>query len=417
MKILILGGTVFLGRAIASQALAGGHGVTLFNRGVSAPDAFSPQDPANRNLTLVTGDRLKPETMEALLEETWDAVVDTCGVTTEMVANTEALIQCQLERSPHFRYVYISTIAVYEDFGIPGITESDTLRSAPRAVEIVDEKSGDGTPTVITKNPATDANSGGMYGTERANCERALEGLFEGHPANLIILRPSLLVGPEDPTDRLLYWVRLLTQPGRAIVPNAGQQFLQWVDVRDLAAWILVLLDRAPTETETVYFPRVFNVGHPEKELTLGAVWRTCLGMVSDPATLVPMDEIFLLESNVKPWLELPFWVPSFEKTMRGFIRMDTRKAERAGLVLRPISETLWDVFDWDKARVETASSEGTEAVDLKAGLRGDRQEMLLKAWAETGKRISPERAIAPVPQEPQPTQSQLDTWLIEGDD
>ena len=404
MKILILGGTVFLGRAIATQALAAGHAVTLFNRGVSQPDAFAPQD----GLTQVQGDRLDADTLAPLLSEPWDAIVDTCGTTVPMIANTETLIQKQLARSPQFRYVYISTIAVYEDLGIVGITESDTLRSPPRSVEILDEASGDGQPTVITKNPATAANSGGVYGTQRANCERTLERFFKDHPANLITLRPSLLVGPGDPTDRLTYWVRSLTQPGEVLIPNAGQQFLQWVDVRDLAAWILALLGRSATEDATFYFPRVFNVGQPEKGATLGEVWRACLGLGSESATLVPMDEAFLLDSGVQPWLELPLWVPSFDKYMRGFTRMDTRKAERAGLVLRPIADTVRDVYEWDQSR---------SPQPLKAGLSSDRQSTLLCTWSDKGVRLDPTMAIAPMPVGPEPTQSQLDAWMIEGDD
>ncbi|MEM9772684.1 MAG: NAD-dependent epimerase/dehydratase family protein [Cyanobacteria bacterium P01_D01_bin.73] len=414
MKILILGGTVFLGRAIANAALVNGHDVTLFNRGVSTPDPFVDQGfPNAERLTQVRGDRRDPNAVQALItDETWDAIIDTCGTTLEVIANTASLIGDQLERSPHFRYVYISTIAVYEDFGIPGITESDTLRSPPRTVEIADE-ADDGMPTVITKNPATAANSGGVYGTERADCERSLEKLFKDHPANLITLRPSLLVGPGDPTDRLTYWVRRLTQPGEAIVPNAGQQFLQWVDVRDLAAWILVLLGRDPLEEGQIYFPRVFNVGQPEKELTLGDVWRSCLALVDEPAMLVPMDELFLLESGVQPWLDVPLWVPSFDKTMRGFTRMDTRKAERYGLVLRPISDTLKDIFEWDQRRTEASDS----SEQLRSGIGGDRQTNLLKSWSEKGVKIEAERAIAPAPPEQKPSESELEAWLIEGDD
>ncbi|MGD1849452.1 MAG: NAD-dependent epimerase/dehydratase family protein [Cyanophyceae cyanobacterium] len=415
MKILILGGTVFLGRAIANAALTNGHHVTLFNRGLSKPDPFIAQAfPSSDRLIQVRGDRQDPAALKALITNTpWDAVIDTCGTTVEMVANTAPLIEDQLERSPHFRYVYMSTIAVYEDFGIPGITESDTLRSPPRTVEIADELD-DCTSTVITKNPATAANSGGVYGTERADCERALEQLFKKHPANLIILRPSLLVGPGDPTDRLTYWVRRMTQPGDAIIPNAGQQCLQWVDVRDLAAWILALLGRNPLEEGPIYFPRVFNVGHSEKMLTLGDVWRSCLALVDKPATLVPMDELFLLESGVQPWLEVPLWVPSFDKTMRGFTRMDTRKAERYGLVLRPISDTLRDVFEWDQQRAKASES---QADLLKSGLAENRQINLLKSWSEQGGNIAAERAIAPTPPEQQPSQSELEAWLIEGDD
>lgn len=414
VKILILGGTVFLGRAIANAALTAGHNVTLFNRGVSKPDPFIAQEFSHpERLTELQGDRHNADAVKALIADApWDAIIDTCGTAVDMIANTAPLIGDQLARSPHFRYIYLSTIAVYEDFGIPGITESDTLRSPPFTMEVADE-SDDGTPTVITKNPATAANSGGVYGTERANCERSLEKLFKDHPANLIILRPSLLVGPGDPTDRLTYWVRRLTQPGEAIVPHAGQQFLQWVDVRDLAAWILVLLGRDPREEGPIYFPRVFNVGHPEKELTLGDVWRSCLALVDKPAMLVPMDELFLLESVVQPWLEVPLWVPSFDKTMRGFTRMDTRKAERYGLGLRPIHDTLRDIFEWDQRRAKASDSPD----QLRSGIGGDRQTKLLKSWSDNGVKIEAERAIPSAPPEQQPSQSELEAWLIEGDD
>ena len=126
------------------------------------------------------------------------------------------------------------------------------------------------------------------------------------------------------------------------------------------------------------------------------------------------MDELFLLESNIQPWLDVPLWVPSFDKTMRGFTRMDTRKAERYGLVLRPIADTLRDVFDWDNGR---ENSPETCFENLKAGLSGDRHSNLLKTWADKGISIDPGRAIAPAPPDPEPTQSQMEAWLIEGDD
>ena len=126
------------------------------------------------------------------------------------------------------------------------------------------------------------------------------------------------------------------------------------------------------------------------------------------------MDELFLLESGVQPWLEGPLWVPSFDKTMRGFTRMDTRKAERYGLVLRPISDTLRDVFEWDQQRAKASES---QADLLKSGLAENRQINLLKSWSEQGGNIAAERAIAPTPPEQQPSQSELEAWLIEGDD
>ena len=328
MRILILGGTTFLGRHLVDAAVARGHEVTILTRGRRNPEPF----PAVERLV---GDRLTDD-LAALSDRTWDSAIDTSAIVPRAARYTAARLQNAVGH-----YVYLSSISVYEDFGLPGITENDPLRSP-----LLDDQAS--------------IETGDDYGSLKAGCEQLLAETFGDR---LLIARPSLIVGPYDPTDRFTYWVRRLAQGGDVLAPSPPEQWVQLIDARDLAAW---LIKTCETQRSGVY-----NVGTAEKSLTLDKVLDECARVTRSDALIDWVHEDFLLEAGVAPWTELPLWIPSKEAPMRGFTSMDTRRVAAAGLKCRPLAGTVRDLWSWDRSR----------QADLKAGLSPEREQQLLAQW------------------------------------
>ena len=209
MRILILGGTIFLGRALVEQALTSGHQLTLFNRGQTNPGLY-PQ------VEKLVGDRKTD--LSALSGHRWDAVIDTCGYLPKLVARSAAALAASVEH-----YTFISTESVYASPLMPGIDES-----APVS-KIDDETIEDVT--------------GGTYGALKVLCEQAVEAAL---PGRTLVVRPGLIVGPYDASDRFTYWPYRVAQGGRVLAPGRPERGLQFIDVRDLAAWIIKLVERQP---------------------------------------------------------------------------------------------------------------------------------------------------------------------------
>lgn len=328
MRILILGGTTFLGRHLVDAAVARGHEVTILTRGRRNPQPFP-------DVERLVGDRLTDE-LSALADRTWDSVIDTSAIVPRAARHTVARLQNAVGH-----YTYVSSISAYEDFGLPGITENDPLR--PPLLE-----------------DAASIETGGDYGGLKAGCEWVLNEAFGDR---LMTVRPSLIVGPHDPTDRLTYWVRRIAQGGDVLAPAPPEQWVQLVDARDLAAWLIKSSESGRSG--------VYNAGTPEKSLTLDTVLDECARVTRSDALIDWVPEEFLLEAGVSPWIELPLWIPASEAPMRGFTSMDTRRATAAGLKCRPLAGTIRDLWAWDRSR------DG----DLKAGLSRDRETQLLEQW------------------------------------
>lgn len=340
MKLLVLGGTVFLGRSIVEAAIAAGHEVTLFNRGQTQAGLFP-------DLEQLRGDRDRAE-LSALAGRTWDAAIDTSTLLPQTARATAAALA---ESVGH--YTYISSFSVYENLSIVGITESDTLRSPQ-----IEDHSG-----AIA--------SGDQFGSLKAACEQIFEAAWGDR---LLTVRPGLLVGPWDPTDRFTYWVWRLAQGGPVLLPNPADRAVQWLDVRDLADWILaaIAIDRTG----------VYNTASPEQALTFGraiGTIQTVMARLDQPASeLIWVDEAFLLDAGVTPWLDLPWWIPQSERAYRALMRLDTRKAARDGLICRPLASTIADIFAWLNPE---AGDRPLGDRPLKAGLSRDREVELLTAW------------------------------------
>ena len=319
MKLLLLGGPRFLGRAVADAALDRGHELTFFNRGTTNPDLYP-------EVERLVGDRASD--LSALAGRTWDAVVDTCGYLPKDVrASAEALAGSGL-------YCFVSSVSVYADFSHP-IDEESAL--APLG-ELPDDE--------ITEE---------TYGPLKALCEAAVRDVFEDRAS---IVRPGLIVGPHDPTGRFTYWPHRVARGGEILAPAPPQAPTQFVDVRDLGDWMVSLCERS--------IGGVFNATQPG--VSWEALLETCRAVTGADSTITWVSRDFLVEQEVGQWLELPLWIDSEDDEAAYFDRVTVDRALGAGLAFRPLRETVRDTLD---------EAETTDA----AGLTPEREAGLLAEW------------------------------------
>lgn len=328
MHLLILGGTVFLGRALVDAALARGHQVTLFNRG-QHPATFGP------GVEQLHGDR--DGGLEALRGRRWDAVIDTSGYVPRVVRAAAELLAGAVNH-----YTFISSISVYPHFKRAGIDESD--------------------PVAELADPSVEAVDGETYGPLKALCEQAVAVAL---PGRTLVIRPGLIVGPHDPSDRFTYWVHRIAQGGEVLAPGRPTRHTQLIDVRDLAEWTLAMVEARQTG--------VYNATGPSRPLEFGAALDVCRVASQSDARLTWVAEDFLAEHEVGPWIELPLWLPETDPDMVGFAAIDCTKAIGAGLVFRDLAETVRDTLAWQASRPADYA--------WRAGLAPEREAELLRAW------------------------------------
>jgi nucleoside-diphosphate-sugar epimerase len=313
VKLLVLGGTGFLGRHLVEAALAGGHEVTLFNRGRTNPELFP-------HVEKLVGDR--DGDLGALRDRRWDAAID-----------VPARIPRHVERATTAlagvgHYTFVSSISAYADFSSDRIDESAPLREY---------------------DPSMGDEDMEFYGARKAECERVATAAF---PERALIIRPGLIVGPHDPTDRFTYWPVRLARGGEILAPGPPGRQVQFIDARDLAHWIVRLVEERRTG--------VFNATN--EGVPMGTL------LADGQVTWVP-DE-FLLEHGVGEWMELPLWIADPE--WLGMHHADVARAIEAGLRFRPVEETIRDTAEWAAAR-------GPH--EPEAGLAPERERELLEAW------------------------------------
>ncbi|MFM7231979.1 MAG: NAD-dependent epimerase/dehydratase family protein [bacterium] len=326
MRILVLGGTRFLGRHLVHAALARGHALTLLHRGRSDASAF-PE--AEHLIADREGD------LGVLAGRTWDAVVDPSGYRPGVVAASARALAGAVGR-----YLFVSTISVHAKPLMPGADEH-----APR-IRLADPGVSDGTPEA--------------YGGLKALCEDEVAAVFG---ARATVVRPGLIVGPHDTTDRFPYWPRRLARGGEVLAPGRPEAPVQMVDARDLAAWMLDLLERDRAGT--------FNAVGPERPFTMAeALTHIAAGVGVDPA-LTWVDEAFLLAHEVVPWVGLPLWVPAADDA---FVRMSNARALAEGLRTRPLAATARDTLQWERSLAPGARP--TSPV-----LSAEREREVLAAW------------------------------------
>lgn len=325
--ILIIGGTVFLGRHIVEAALERGHEVAIFTRGVHNPDLF-PQ------VERLRGDR--DGQLDALHGRSWDAVIDTSGYLPRVVRASAELLARAVDL-----YAFISTISVFADTSKPGIDENS--------------------PVGWLEDETVEEITGETYGPLKALCESVVE---EVYGPRALIIRPGLIVGPHDPTDRFTYWPRRVAQGGSILAPDRPEAPVQFIDVRDLAEWTIRMVEEGRTG--------VYNATGPDSTLTMGEVLETSRTVSGSNAEFEWVPEDFLLERNVAPWMELPLWVPATEE-FEGFHRVNVDRAIAAGLTFRPLADTVRDTLAWDAQQPPDR--------ELKAGMDQKRETELLQEW------------------------------------
>ncbi len=301
LTVLILGGTSFLGPHLVQELQNHGHVVTVFNRGKQNVDFCDVEH--------LQGDR--DGNLEALKGRNWDAIIDTSGHLPRIVKDSAKLLA---NSGKH--YTFISTIGVYQDFLNQNIDESYSLG------KIDDENNED----ITEKN----------YGALKAACEDLVQQYF---PNRCLIIRPGLLVGPLDPTDRFTYWPLRAIEGGEILAPGTPNQFVQFIDVRDLAEWVVSMVERQATGT--------YNATGPASPLIFEQFLQECQHTTDSPSTVTWVSEDFLIKNQVHDWVELPLWM-SHERNMPGFSYINIDKAVKAGLTFRPLAETIADTESWD---------------------------------------------------------------------
>ncbi|MFO0974385.1 MAG: NAD-dependent epimerase/dehydratase family protein [Phycisphaerae bacterium] len=330
LKLLILGGTGFLGPHTVEAARARGHTLTLFNRGKTNPQLFPDIEKLHGNRD---GD------LKALQGRTWDAVVDNSGYVPRVVRASAELLARNVRQ-----YVFISTMSVYSD--LAKLNQDET---APVG-KIADEK--------FEKITAE------SYGPLKALCEQAAEKALPGRTLNI---RPGLIVGPGDPSDRFTYWPVRVDRGGEVLAPGAAADPVSYIDVRDLAEFIVHAVETG--------FHGVCNaVGPADGHITMGALLAACQAAAPKPATLTWVETEFLAAQSVQAWSDMPVWLPSTGETA-GFASYSNRRATQAGLKFRPVEATVRDTLAWFKAQPEARRAK------LRAGIDAARETKVLAAW------------------------------------
>jgi 2'-hydroxyisoflavone reductase len=330
VRLLILGGTKFLGRAVAEAALARGHELTLFTRGQTNPDLF----PEAEHLR---GDR--DGDLTALEGRSWDAVVDPSGYVPRVVRASAELL-----RDAVGHYVFVSSVSAYAEPLPLRFDEDAPLHGEPTSEQVMEE-----------------------YGPLKAACERTVEEVFPGRSA---AIRAGLIVGPHDPTDRFTYWPVRLAAGGDVLAPGYPGRHVQFVDVRDLGEWIVHVAENR--------IAGPFNATGPEPPITMGDLLETCRAVAANDARLVWVADDFLLEREVGEWMELPLWLVEEQNILEA----DVSRALAAGLRFRPLEETVRDTLAWARAQRETAGPFASGMATGKAGMEPERERELLAAWA-----------------------------------
>lgn len=341
MKILILGGTIFLGRHLVEAACKRGHEVTLFNRGQHGPDLYP-------HVEQLRGDRWRD--FHALAGREWDAVIDTNGYIPSIVRASASALAAAVGQ-----YVFISTVSVYSNVSVIGVDETAPVST------ITPEQLREAENITPPARGVIARVYGEEYGGLKALCEQGVEEILPGRTLNI---RPGLIVGPYDYSDRLTYWPGRIARGGEVLAPGRPQRPVQLIDARDLAGWTMHMIETGQVGT--------YNATGPAEPLTMGEILDACKLASGSNATFTWVDEDFLLGEKVRPWSQIPLWLPE-QPENAGFNAISIAKALAAGLTFRPIIETVRDTLAWDVTR----SADG----ERQAGLAADDEAHLLEAW------------------------------------
>jgi 2'-hydroxyisoflavone reductase len=302
--------------------------VTLFNRGQTNPGLF-PEIPTIR------GNR--ENDLAFLQNHIWDSIIDTSGFLPQTVKKSAEFLS---SRARH--YVFISSISVYRDLHVPGINEDS--------------------PTIPLPHPDT-ADPAQDYGALKAACEEVIKTVF---PGRVLMIRPGLIIGPGDTTDRLAYWLARFRAGHAVLAPGDGSDPVQFIDVRDLAEFVIHALEEQIIGTT--------NVVGPGTPFTMKELLDTGRTITGSNAPWQWIKESFLLEKGCSPWSDLPLWIPASSE-YRGFLQISSARARALGLSFRPLAHTISDSFSWWE------SLPPERRAKPRAGLSLDREQQIIEQW------------------------------------
>lgn len=334
LKILVLGGTRFIGLHMTEAALRRGHTLTFFNRGRTNTERFA-------EIERIKGDRNGD--VAGLAARRWDAVIDNSGYFPRQVTLAAAQLAANVGR-----YVFISSISVYPDFSVPRDEQSPVGKLADESIEKVD---------------------GETYGPLKALCEQAA---FAAYGARTTVIRPGLIVGPDDNTDRFTYWPARTARGGEFLAPGLPTDPIQVIDARDLADFTMRCIERDIGGT--------FNLVSQPGRFTIGALVDESISAakkLAKPATpprAVWAAPGFLEAQKIEAWSDMPVWLPTTGDTA-AMARTPMKRALAAGLEVRPLRATVRDTLAWHLTRP------AAETAKLKAGLTPEREAAALQAW------------------------------------
>jgi 2'-hydroxyisoflavone reductase len=331
MRILTLGGTRFVGRHIVEAARNAGHEIAVFSRGRTP----LPWDDVEH----LSGDR-ETGALEALRDREWDACIDVSAYAPEVARASAELLAGQVGH-----YTFISTASVYVVDLAGGMDESTPVLPAD-----LDEDAADGSE---------------LYGARKVACELEVERAF---PGRTLILRPGIVAGPHDPTNRFTWWVERLARGGEVLGPGAPEAPVQLVDGRDLGAFTVAQTERLTTG--------VFNVCGPPS--SFGELIGACRTGTASRSEVTWVSEELLLEQDVEPFTEMPLWLPD-EPATRAFYSMSNARARAQGLELRHLADTARDTWEWLRAVRAGALPEPVAGGFVARGLSPEREAALLE--------------------------------------
>ncbi len=341
LRLLILGGTGFLGPHTVRAALARGHEMTLFNRGRTNTHLFP-------ELEKLRGDR--DGDLKALEGRSWDAVIDTSGYVPRIAGLSAELLAEAVEQ-----YVFISTLSVYAQEDLVG--QDETAEVGKLEDETVEQITGT------------------TYGPLKALCEQAVERAL---PGRTTVIRPGLIVGPGDTSDRFSYWPVRIAGGGEVLAPGKPEYKTEIIDVRDLAEWIIHVIEQRHVG--------VYNAIGPAEHMTMGQMLEGCKEGLESDASFTWVDEAFLFENGVRAWAHMPAWIPPKmgDQDYSGYGTTSRKRAIAAGLTFRPVADTARATVKWHEERCEKWLEDHEEPYKLRSGITRERESELLAAWSES---------------------------------
>ena len=340
MKLLIIGGTVFLGRYLVEAAIERGHEVTLFNRGLHNADLFPGVEKLRGN---------RRAQLDVLRGRRWDAVIDTCGYTPGAVGASAQMLADFVDH-----YTFISSVSVYARFPVAGFDESEAVGTITDA-QAAEAEGFD------TGERATAVSYGELYGPLKARCERAVEDAL---PRRALVIRPGVIIGPHEYSDRFSYWSARVARGGEVLAPGRPERPVRFIDVRDLAEWNIRMAEERRTG--------IFNASGADN-LTMRQFLDECRAVSRSDARFTWVSDEFLVAQEVGAWVEVPLWFPEYENDI---LAARNDRAIANGLKFRPLAETIKDTLEWVATRPPDT--------EWRAGLKAERERELLRAWHES---------------------------------